>query len=154
MLKITGEPVNDSWFLMHVVSASLERVEDKLFKDIGILVGEYQVLYAIQTIKNDVTPTKINEILNKDPNHISFLLKRLEKQGFIRRTKDLSDRRLTRLEITEDGKRIYKKTRAKAEKLPKMLLSALTDEELKAYIGILHKLRARIKEYNDSQTPV
>jgi DNA-binding MarR family transcriptional regulator len=147
MLKVTGDPIKDSWFLMHQMNAEMERCEDKLFKNIGILVGEYQVLSAIKTCKTNVTPTKINEILNKDPNYISFLLKRLEKAGFINRKKDLGDRRLIRLEFTENGKKIYQKTVGPAERLPKALLSSLSEKELLVYIGLIQKIRARIKKY-------
>jgi len=148
-IKLYGEPVKDSWLLLHEVSGSLERCEEEIFKQIGMMVQEYQVLKSIKYYKTNVTPTKINRILNLDPNYLSYLLKRMEKQGLIKRTKDMADHRSIRLEITSNGNGIYNKAKKSAEKLPKALISVLTTDELSVFVDILQKLRIKINEYRN-----
>lgn len=146
-IKLYGDQVNDSWLLLHEVSFSLERCEEELFKQIGMMVKEYQVLKAIKLYKTNVTPTKINRILNSDPNYLSYLLKRMEKQGLIKRTKDMADHRSIRLEITAAGNNLYRKAKKSAEKLPVTLLSGLTENELSTFVDVLQTLRIKISEY-------
>jgi DNA-binding MarR family transcriptional regulator len=148
-IKLYGEPVKDSWLLLHEVSGSLERCEEDLFKQIGMMVQEYQVLKSITFYKTNVTPTKINQILNYDPNYLSYLLKKMEKEGLIKRTKDMVDHRSIRLEITPNGNSIHRKAKKSAEKLPNNLLSVLTRNELSIFIDVLQKLRIKINEYRN-----
>jgi len=150
-IKLYGEPFKDSWLLWHEVSYLLERCEEDLFKQISMMVQEYQVLKSIKFYKTNVTPTKINQILNHDPNYLSYILKKMEKEGLIRRTKDLDDRRSIRLEFTPNGNSIYRKATRSAEKLPLYLLSDLKKNELSTFVDVLQKLRIKINDFRNSE---
>jgi len=144
-----GEPVNDTWVLLHQIADSIDKCEDELFKKFNMMVQEYQVFRAMKYIEGAVTPTKITKFLDKNPNYVTFLIDRLEKKGLIERKRDLNDRRSLRLVITPKGERLYKKVSGPAEELPQQLLAILSREELPDFIKKLEIIRESTFKYRN-----
>lgn len=61
---------------------------------------------ALSTIKNGegpMTPSRLAQYLTQETQSVTGLIDRMEKQGWVRRVRDLKDRRAIRLELTEAG---------------------------------------------------
>jgi len=142
-----GEPVNDTWVLLHQISDSINICEDELFKKFNMMVQEYQVFRAMKYIEGAVTPTKITRFLDKNPNYVTFLVDRLEKKGLVERKRDLDDRRSLRLVITPKGETLYQQVSVPAEELPQKLLTILSKEELPDFINKLERIRENTFKY-------
>ena len=73
-------------------------------------------------------------------------LNALERQGLVRRWREESNRRVQRVELTEDGIALFDRLRGVAMRHDRRLRSHLTPEETAQLGGLLEKLRAGVEE--------
>jgi len=146
---LMGNPIIDTWVVLHQIADSIERCEDIEFSKINMMVQDYQVVRAINCINGVTTPTKITKFLDKSPNYVTFILDRLEKEGIIERKRDLDDRRSMRILLTAKGKEKYSSALKPAEDLPKEIFSGISQEELSILLDILLKIREKTFKYRN-----
>lgn len=80
--------------------------------------------------------------LDMRPQSASEMLKKLEKRGLITRCQSETDRRVIDLQITEQGKQMYKQS----EEFTPIALNVLSDEEKQQFANILDKLTEEIQK--------
>lgn len=80
--------------------------------------------------------------LDMRPQSASEMLKKLEKKGLVTRCQSETDKRVTDLQITEQGKQIYKQS----EEFTPIALNVLSDEEKQQFANILDKLTEEIQK--------
>ena len=68
----------------------------------------------------------------------------LEKAGLIERTRDSSDRRAVRVELTAAGDELFHRLRGAAVSFDRRLRTGIGDEELTAFRDVLGRLRANL----------
>jgi MarR family transcriptional regulator for hemolysin len=73
-------------------------------------------------------------------------LNALERQGLVRRWREDSNRRVQRVELTDDGIALFDRLRGVAMRHDKQLRSHLTDEETEQLGALLEKLRAGVED--------
>jgi MarR family transcriptional regulator for hemolysin len=127
------------WALLSQASNALGRVADSELSQVGISMMQAAVLVFVKKSKEPVIPAHISRWLFREPHTISQLLMRMEKQGLIKRTKDLDRKNQVRITLTEMGEKAYKhQTEMKAVG---KILSTLTPEECNKLGATLKKLR-------------
>ena len=92
----------------------------------GITPAEAAVLVIVQAIGEKATPAEISRWLFREPHSISGLLARMEKQGLVRKVKDLDRKNLVRVVITEKGQQAYQQS-TKRESIHR-IMSSLSEE--------------------------
>ena len=97
------------------------------------------VLFAIQAIGEEATPAEIARWLFREPHSISELLSRMERDGLVRRVKDLCRKNLVRIVLTEKGREVYHKSTKR--ELVCEIMSSLSEEERQQLRSCLQKLR-------------
>ena len=85
----------------------LLREGNRLFKDVGITAPQFNALKLLADSATGLRPSELAAALVVDPSSVTFILKQLEKRGWLRRTDDPTDRRARLVAITEEGKVIY-----------------------------------------------
>jgi DNA-binding MarR family transcriptional regulator len=108
----------------------------------------------MKDIPGTVTPTAIANWLDRNPNSITLIIDRMEKGGLVKRVRDLEDRRAVRLIITPKGEEMYAQAGILAYKLSREILSALTEEELSTFLGIMQKIREKTFEFRNIKDKV
>ena len=78
-------------------------------------------------------------------------LNALERQGLVRRWREDSNRRVQRVELTDDGIALFDRLRGVAMRHDKRLRSHLTAEEAEQLGALLEKLRAGVED--EAATP-
>ena len=73
-----------------------------LLEPLGLTYPQYLVMLALWE-KDGVSVKDIGKRLRLDSGTVTPLLKRLEKAGLVRRSRDQADERLLRVELTEQG---------------------------------------------------
>ncbi|MBV6646842.1 MAG: winged helix DNA-binding protein [Cyclobacteriaceae bacterium] len=127
------------FYLGNVISFS-EVWTKVCLRDLPIVgFGDYGVLNFILKKEN---PTKKEVVqFHVGENSTSFeTIKRLMKQGLIEEKVDSEDRRLRRVRLTEEGKRVSQLALHQAMKLSRLLVGNLSDNEKKSLLQILEKL--------------
>jgi DNA-binding MarR family transcriptional regulator len=121
---------------------SITKCEEEEFSKIGVLPQQFHILRAIKYIPGVVTPSIVANWVDRNPNSITLIINRMEKDGLVKRKRDLTDRRALRLIITPKGEELYKRTLKTAlRELPKTILSTLSESELSTLIILLNKVR-------------
>ena len=127
------------WVLLNQTLDAILRAREKELSPYGISSIQAAALLAIETIGSKATPAEISRWLFREPHSVSGLLKRMEEQGLVSRTKDLHRKNLIRVSLTEKGQRAYQQA-DKRESIHKVM-SSLTKEELQQLESYLERLR-------------
>lgn len=105
------------------------------------------ILFLVDAMGKDVTPAKISRMLLREPHSVSGILMRMEKQGLIKRAKNMERKNLIRITLTSKGENALKQAMKKEG--VKHVLSKLTDEQRKQLKQTLAALKeAGMKELN------
>ena len=129
------------WMLLHQTYNSISRCEDKEFGKLGISARQHAILMAIMRTNGPVTPTQIAKWVDRNANSITLILDRMEKNGLIIRTKNVTDRRSLYIEMTEKGAEVLRQGVEVGWNIIRDVLSSLSVEEMKVLSDSLEKLR-------------
>jgi len=138
--NIPADPEYELWVLLHQACDAMGRARDDELREIGISKIQAAVLFIIKAIDGPATPAEISRWVFREPHTVFGLLKRMEKQGLVRRVKDLERRNMIRVTITEKGEEACRRSRDM--KVIRTILSSLSPEQrdnLKPYLEILRK---------------
>lgn len=107
----------------------------------GLSMMRAAVLLVLQIRDNNATPTEISQWLLREPHTISALLDRMEKDGLIRRYRDLHKRNTVRVAMTEKGRIAYQESLAR--ETFHNVMSVLSAEEREQLRTVMTKLWLR-----------
>jgi DNA-binding MarR family transcriptional regulator len=124
----------------HAVALWIERV----FADLRLTQAEAHVLAAL----SEIAPCSINDLHHRfghKRSTLTSLLDRLEERGWVRRGTHPSSRRLTLVELTEDGRLIADRTQAAVRELEARLMTHLESDDLAAFARALSALEEELR---------
>jgi DNA-binding MarR family transcriptional regulator len=127
------------WILLAQTRDAILKARQKELDQYGISTSQAAVLFVIQAIGDRATPAEISRWLFREPHSVSTLLSRMEKQGLVRKVKDLDRKNLVRVVITEKGREAYYQS-TKRESI-RGIMSSLSEEERQQLTSSLRKLR-------------
>ena len=82
---------------------------------------------------------------------ISVVLQKLEHDGYVRRTPDQHDLRATRVYLTEKGRELDNKMKARIRAEEEEAMSNLTPSEYDTLLKLLEKLKSNMLSENDKE---
>jgi DNA-binding MarR family transcriptional regulator len=133
------------WILLSQTWESISKARQKELAPHNLSEIRAALLFIIQLIGRDATPTKISKWLFKEPHTISEIVDRMVKDGLVRKVKDLDRKNQVRIELTQKGMESYN-TSMIPHSIPN-IASVLSKEERKAFVSSLIKLRAEGIKY-------
>lgn len=104
-------------------------------------VREAVVLFTVLRLKGHATPAAISRQLFWELHTVSEQLKSMEAKGLIKKVHDLGRRNLIRVEVTEKGVEVYR--RSARRRSERETMSTLTKEEQLQLWALLAKLRTK-----------
>ncbi|MFC1944000.1 MarR family winged helix-turn-helix transcriptional regulator [Chloroflexota bacterium] len=134
------------WMLLHQVSHQIARARKKDLHTFGILPRPAAALRAIQHLGGSTTPGQIANFMTRKPHAISQLLTRMEKQGLVRKHKDLIKRNSVRITLTDEGYRMYNNVLESRKKGAYQILSHLSEEQRSNLVSNLEVLLVKVTE--------
>jgi len=106
-----------------------------------------QILFLVDAMGKDVTPAKISRMLLREPHSVSGILMRMEKQGLIKRAKNMERKNLIRVTLTAKGENALKQAMKKEG--VKHVMSKISEEQRRGLKQTLANLKeAGMKELN------
>ena len=134
----------------HLVSA-LERAThalalwiERAFADLRLTQAEAHVLAAL----SEIAPCSINDLHHRfghKRSTLTSLLDRLEERGWVRRGTHPTSRRLTLVELTEEGRLVADRTQSAVRELEVRLLSHLDSADMAAFARVLSALEEEVR---------
>ena len=128
----------DLWVLLSRTYHVITRARDLELSHCGITREQAFTLFVIKMLGDQATPTAIAYHIYRQPNSVSELLKRMEKNGLITKGKNLQGKGRYVIRLTEKGQRACNDG-AKRESIHR-IMSILSDEQhqqVKSYLEML-----------------
>jgi len=123
------------------------RTADLLFDRIGRLLRPLGVSAAGGLVLGQLrdhgrmSPSEIGERLIVTRATVTGLIDSLERRGFVSRTANPDDRRSIFVEITNEGLVALRAVRTLVHRHEKHWMSVLSEDELRDYIALLHRIQ-------------
>ncbi len=118
------------WWRLFQTRRVLLKARNKELNVYGITNSHAAVLFVIKVVsatEAEVTPGKIAKWMLREPHTISALLDRMEREGLVKKAKDMEKRNLIRISMTEKGRRVYLAS-TKRESI-RTVVSCLSEEQ-------------------------
>lgn len=133
--------------LIHAMEQVTNRMIIKWNQSFNEGLGISHIL-LLSHLKRDgkMKPIDLAESLGIAPSSISHLIQKLSKRDYIKRIPDLNDKRISYLEITDEGLEVLKKAAEDGHQLQKNTFARLTNEEIKQLLAIYQKLNLTLDQ--------
>ena len=137
------EPRRRAWVLCHQTYNLVSKCEVAIFAKVGITPQQYGVLLALKSIEGPATPTDVARRTDRKTNSITTIVDRLERDGLVKRVRDLHDRRSIRLAMTSKGEEFLEQATGPGWELIQKMMSCLSEKELRMFIEMLERIREK-----------
>lgn len=133
---------NQLCFALYSTSLQMTKVYKPLLQALGLTYPQYIAMLVLWE-GDGITVGEISARMLTDPGSLTPLLKRLEAEGLITRTRSQADERVVQLRLTDKGREL----RRQAESIPGCILasSRLTLEKLQRLQQELVELREQLQ---------
>lgn len=108
-------------------------------QDYNITRVQWTALFYIGD-NEGITQRNLAQILEANESSIVRLIDRMEKENIVRREKDPSDRRITKLYLTKEGIKKREKLMPIGEKFSKDCIKDISEEDLETFKKVLDKM--------------
>lgn len=124
-----------------------KRYVSKVLEPAGVTVQQYNVLRILRGAGSEGLPTLAvgERMLERTPG-VTRLIDRMERKGWVERTRCTEDRRRVWCKITERGLDLLEELQEQVNASDDVFHDVLSDEELRALIDYLDRIRARLVE--------
>ncbi|KAB0563471.1 MarR family transcriptional regulator [Pseudomonas palleroniana] len=133
---------NQLCFALHSTSLLMTKVYKPLLQALGLTYPQYLAMMVLWE-EDGLTVSEISNRLLTDPGSLTPLLKRLEAEGLLSRTRNREDERVVVVELTDSGRALQDK----AMGIPQCILGAsgLELEQLRKLQADLVALRSNLQ---------
>ncbi len=135
------DEIYNLWTILEQAHSGITLARDRELEPHKLSTIKASALFIIDSIGPEATPAEISRWILRRPHSVSGLLDRMEKEGFIKKTKDLQKKNLVRVTITAQGRKAYNVSLKR--KAFNQVFSVLNEDERVKLYGYLDKLRAR-----------
>lgn len=132
---------------MSRVINTLRRENNKLILKHNLTLGQFAVMEALYS-KGRLSTGEVMEKILTTSGNIPVIVKNLEKDGFITREQDESDKRRFILDLTDKGKDLMDEIVPENLKFMDELISLWDDDEKEELIILMNKFRRKYEEEN------
>ena len=127
-----------SWIILARTRDVVLRNRVKELYKYDLSTRQSTVLIVLEALGGEANPAEISRWVVREPHSISDFLKRMERDGLVKRVKDLDRKNMIRVVLTDKGREAVDNTR-KMESIHKVM-SSLSEEEHQQLRNILVKL--------------
>ncbi|MFE7747894.1 MarR family winged helix-turn-helix transcriptional regulator [Streptomyces sp. NPDC057428] len=118
----------------------LQRIQSRQLEPIGITPAQFRLLRTTAHYDGPPRMADLAERLDVVPRAVTTLVDGLEASGRVRRAPDPTNRRVVRIEITEEGRAVLRSMRAARKAAAEEILAPLTADQREVLGGLLTAL--------------
>jgi DNA-binding MarR family transcriptional regulator len=140
MQAVDVAPASAAWRQLYLTYSTIFKAVERAIAGTGVTLPQ---ALALQTIKNGpspITPSRLAYFLTQETQSVTGLIDRMEKQQWVRRVRDLPDRRAIRLELTPAGEAKLEETIAPSSATIDRMFSVLNASDLTAFTSMLERI--------------
>jgi DNA-binding MarR family transcriptional regulator len=148
-----GQPAVQAWRQLYLTYSAIFKAIERSISSTGVTLPQALALNTIRTGEGPMTPSRLAHYLTQETQSVTGLIDRMEKQGWVRRVRDLPDRRAIRLELTEEGAAKLTETTAPGFEITDRMFSRLKEDELEQLTAMLGRVYMSAMEHLGRETP-
>ncbi len=137
---------NQLCFALYVCSKEIIRKYNPLLEPLGLTYTSYITLLCLWE-KDNVPVKELGARLFLDSGTLTPLLKKMEAQGLVTRTRGGKDERTVYIELTKEGREMRKK----CEGVPKQMMcqNIIDIKDAAPLLGALHQMMGNLQQKNE-----
>jgi DNA-binding MarR family transcriptional regulator len=129
------------WILLHYAHDIVIKNEEDFFRrKVGVSYQQALILMAMESFEKTVTAVELARVLQRNPNTISMILDRMEKQSLVKKIRSLEDRRLVHVKMTQLGKDKLVQSMKVGNDLVRRIVKDFSEEELQVFAKLLNRI--------------
>ncbi|WP_144111357.1 MarR family winged helix-turn-helix transcriptional regulator [Paraburkholderia sp. BCC1886] len=128
------------YYLTKARNVLVERT-DRAVKPLGLTAQQIGVILMLSACRAN-TPFELSRVMSYDSGSMTRLLDRLEKKGFVARTRSDEDRRMVKLELTQQGQDAARRLPALGAEVLNEQLRGFSAEDHAALMNLLGRFIA------------
>ena len=134
------------------IAQQLARRQEEAFGRFKLNRGEVGVLAALLLAGSDnkLSPTQLFKGLMLSSAGITSRLDRLERRGYVQRTRHPTDRRGVLVGLTDAGRKVLNQAVAADASVERELLAGLTRKDRSGLVALLRKLQASVDSASET----
>lgn len=134
-----------------MLAKHFERSLDETAHDFGLNIGEWRTIAALRAegAPYRVPAGRLAERQNVSPAAMTARIDGLEARGLVRRVGDPSDRRVSAVELTEDGRRMWDEAVGVQARKEQLVAAALTERQRDQLNELLRRLTLSFEATED-----
>lgn len=113
---------------------------DKLQENGINMTPEQYLVMDILWDEQSISQQKIADIIKKDKNSVTKFIDSLEKNNLVRRTLDKNDRRINKIELTEQGLALKNEATEVAIKFMNDTIKGISEKDLDNFVKVLQQI--------------
>lgn len=133
---------NQLCFPLYASAKEVVRLYKPFLDEIGLTYTQYIAMLALWE-RDGLSVKELGEQLYLDSGTLTPLLKKMESQGLVRRSRNARDERSVTITLSEQGKALRERAVSIPERLGECL--PLTEEEAKTLYRLLYKVLGGIR---------
>lgn len=114
---------------------------DKLQENGINITPEQYLVMDILWEKPSISQQNIADIIQKDKNSVTKIIDSLEKKNFVKRVMDKNDRRINKIELTDEGFALEKITTEVAINFMNHTIKGIDNQDLDKFVEVMRKLK-------------
>jgi DNA-binding MarR family transcriptional regulator len=124
-----------------------KRYISRVLEPAGVTLQQYNVLRILRGAGREGLPTlEVGERMLERTPGVTRLIDRMERKGWVERSRCTEDRRRVWCKITEPGLSLLGKLDQPVNEVDEVFLDVLDEEELSALVGYLDRIRAYMNQ--------
>ncbi|MHC1719162.1 MAG: MarR family winged helix-turn-helix transcriptional regulator [Clostridiaceae bacterium] len=130
----------------HISENAIKQISEAFSRRLqneGITRIQWIALYYLKT-KGRISQRDLSNLMNVADSSAGRLLDRLERDGFIKRERDLTDRRVTYVTLTKEGDSLISELMPIGDEFNNDLMKGISEEELRIYGKVLRKMISNV----------
>jgi len=109
------------------------------------IVSSHGFILHLLTLHSTMTMGEISKLINRDKSTTTALINKLEKGGFVCRSKGVNDSRIRHIALTEKGIKLTQTTADISSELIKTAYAGFSENEKTTLYSLLKKLEANFE---------
>ncbi|MHB8574271.1 MAG: MarR family winged helix-turn-helix transcriptional regulator [Dehalococcoidia bacterium] len=136
------DPTAITWALLYQTFTAIFKETERALSPAGISGPQAFALSCLRYGGSPMIPSRLANYLAQESQSLTSLIDRMEQHGWVRRVRDLPDRRSLRLEITPVGEEKLAEAQEEGFKSATAIFACLNQDELRTLANLLDRVRA------------
>jgi DNA-binding MarR family transcriptional regulator len=135
-----AQPAAQAWRQLYLTYSTFFKAIERAIAPTGVTLPQALALATIKSGPGPITPSRLAHQLTQETQSVTGLIDRMEKQEWVRRVRDLPDRRAIRLELTPAGEAKLAETLGPSNATIDRMFANISRSELETLSALLDRL--------------